>query len=106
MDQRLVVKQVGGAIVGEVRIDPNGELDVRAGTPALKSIVRCLIAAGTVRLSTIETNSGVDLTRATPVRPDSEGFLEGLADAITKSAEPYEGRRLRAWVEPTRGETE
>lgn len=103
MDQRLIVKQVGGEIVGDIRVDSAGKLHVRALRPdwasAFHLIAERVAAGGIVRLSPAREISRVHQTRATAERPGSVGFLGGLADAITRSGERLDDRLLRAWVE-------
>jgi len=103
MARALTVKQIGGDVVGTVSVDGTGLVTARADEAGwevdLKGVVARLMESGvfliTAGPSTVETDS----TRAVPVRPGDAGFLEALADAITRADATVGGRRVRACLE-------
>lgn len=108
MAQYVTVKFVRGSILGEIRIDSAGAIDVRtadvrARTPLL-ALVERLVAAGLTRnapsLGLSHRSHG---TRLVKESRGSAGFARALADAITRSAETIEGRRIRAWIDDDHG---
>jgi hypothetical protein len=102
---KVIVKQLGGGELGAVTVDGDGQVHVNCFEPELgaelEAVVKGFMAAPLLQITGGEVGSGADTrhrTWAVAVQPRDSGFLEALADAVTRSRETVGGKGMRAWV--------
>lgn len=103
---KVLVKQFGGGVVGEVSQSLEGEVVVKGNTPEMETELSLIVQALSLKpliiyTSLVTETDGeiVEKTVATECEPGHPLYLRALADALSSCGSKVGGKRIRGIYE-------
>jgi hypothetical protein len=105
MTHKLILKLYSGPEIAAVTQAQDGKLQVQVFSPELEAHINHLVKKESQKplqlmggSATAKDNQKIYVTMSRMVEPGNPDYLRALADAITKSGEKIQGKRVRAYV--------
>jgi hypothetical protein len=105
MANKLILKLYGGPEIAAVTQAQDGKLQVQVFSPELDAHIHQLVRQESQKPLQLMGGSGTTkngektyVTTSRKVQPGAPDYLRALADAITRSSEKIQGKKVRAYV--------